>query len=585
MKLTEIKLFKNTPITDLVNTIHFQSKSERDEYFLNRNLFETIEFQSRFNFIKDRGTITVPHAYKECQGVNYCTFLSEFENERMYAFVHRIEYLNDNATKLYIQIDGVMNDTQSTVLETLNNVHVIRQHYTKNEYAQNLKRLRTNSDVLKTSTKAYVEQNLYRFTDMVVIFQSSVSLSANFGTRDDPNISTSTGSYRDGVSSPMNLYAVIQDDFEDMMTHLSDYPWIAQNLKKIIMFPLEFVDLNNDTEKVKLGDTSFDGLRKFKSNKFTKDKELNLISYSLDELCTVYGLDKDQDLHLLRSEYTTLELYNWQGQSLNLDNGFIDDETGLKLMAIASSGNVNRIVIFPLNYKTTSFENDITGSKGVYTYKGSFLNDAFIYSNFDEIPILIDNYNLSLAKTANSRNLAESKLLTNRIADFNNEDSTIEDKMFTLLSVSTNLSTSDLLGKLETQYEFYRSQKAEQADLALTSPSITDQTTENGFSFGHNFFGITVKLSKPNEQELFKIKKYYKLFGFEQDEMMDRISSIDSMTYFNWLQIRGNYLFDNVDVQVMAETKLRLENGVRFWRNDWTNNPFKKDIMQNKMFK
>lgn len=42
MELTSFTFFKNTPLIDFQNTIHFDSNSERDDFFLNGNHYETL---------------------------------------------------------------------------------------------------------------------------------------------------------------------------------------------------------------------------------------------------------------------------------------------------------------------------------------------------------------------------------------------------------------------------------------------------------------------------------------------------------------------------------------------------------------
>nr|WNM55783.1 hypothetical protein CoNPh37_CDS0117 [Staphylococcus phage S-CoN_Ph37] len=94
-KLTDFLLFYNTPLTDYQNTIHFSSNSERDDYFLNGHHFKSINYKKiPFNFIRDRNTINLEGlTWQEAQGLNYCTFKSDFENRRYYAFINQIEYV------------------------------------------------------------------------------------------------------------------------------------------------------------------------------------------------------------------------------------------------------------------------------------------------------------------------------------------------------------------------------------------------------------------------------------------------------------------------------------------------------------
>ena len=81
MKQTVIELFKNTPLIDFQNTIHFKSNNERDTFFNDK--YETIRFTNPFNWIRDKSTIKTSLAYESMQGVNYCRFKSEFDNNEI----------------------------------------------------------------------------------------------------------------------------------------------------------------------------------------------------------------------------------------------------------------------------------------------------------------------------------------------------------------------------------------------------------------------------------------------------------------------------------------------------------------------
>ena len=124
MKVTEFTFFKNTPLTNFQNTIHFNSNKERDDHFLSGGHYPILTAQSGrpFNFIRDKGELIIAESYDNMRGVNYCTFLSEFENVRYYAYVIRYEWAGDGAVRVYLLVDGIMTYTQGNVLETLPNL-------------------------------------------------------------------------------------------------------------------------------------------------------------------------------------------------------------------------------------------------------------------------------------------------------------------------------------------------------------------------------------------------------------------------------------------------------------------------------
>lgn len=82
MKLSDIQLFKNTPFTDIVNTIHFSSEAERDEFF--NAHYEKVTFETKFDMVKDRLVIQAPISPIQTYGVNYARFKSEYEGDSWY---------------------------------------------------------------------------------------------------------------------------------------------------------------------------------------------------------------------------------------------------------------------------------------------------------------------------------------------------------------------------------------------------------------------------------------------------------------------------------------------------------------------
>ena len=575
MKTTSFTFFKNTPLTDFQNTIHFQDNNWRDIHFLQSNHYETVEdVKQNYNFIRQKLTVDVNISYEKFMGVNYGTFLSDFENTRYYVYVIQYEYVNDETTRVYMMIDPVMTFTQGNVLENLSNLKITRQHLPINEYNEYLPYLKNNDDILKTFTKSYIKTKTKAFKDFNVIIQCSADLTADFGTVDNPKIETSEGTTFDKITSPVNLYATTVADFNRLMKLLAPYPWITQNIKSVLMIPSDFIDVGT-LIKVHLHAGNFEQLYRFPSGgKNRTYTEVHELTHLMSDLYDLFDLDKREDRHLLRNEYTTSEIYSWDGQRLLIDNGQLKESTGIQITSMNVVGYINQFSFFLRNYRTQN---------GTGLMDGSFLNDAIIFNQFDEIPILIDNVNLALSKSANQRALTESKLVSGRIKTVFDKDSSLQDRFYNAASLLTNLSPSNLLGKFNDEYEFYRQQKAEQADLALNSPTITAQTNGNGFQISNDIFGLTLKFSAPNQKEWEKMKKYYKLFGYQIDEENKKLSKVDSMTIANYLQFSGNWTLRGVDNALIEQMKPQFENGIRFWHDNGTANPMNQNILNNKM--
>lgn len=586
MKLTTFRFFKNTPLIDFQNTIHFTSTNERDKFFLYDNHYDELEVKDLdFNFIRDKSTIDLPISYNDMRGVNYCTFKSDFEDTRFYAYVIEYEYLNDNAVRVYLLIDGIMTYTQGGVLTKLDNLTINRQHLPLAEYGERLWELKNNDDIITTSTKSYFHNDKILFDDLVVLMQSSVDLQADFGTVDNPKVESSYGERFDRITSPLNLYVCDIENFNKLMMKLKKYAWISQNITSLQLIPRVFMEGN--LQKITFAQNeSLQGVNYLykvsggggRTNKQVLKEQLNEKSYNMGDLYNLFGLDAIDDRHILRNEYTTTELYNYSGGQLFIDNGQLNENTGLQYEVDLITGYHNEVKIYVNDYRVEK------GNEGTL-HLGAYVNDSLVFNEFDDVPMLIDSYTLAMSRTAHQRAHTESKLVSNRISNVMDKSASLKDRFFDAASLISNFSAGGLFGKFTDEHDYYQNKKAEQADLALETPSITQQTSGNSFNIANDVFGIHFKYSKPSDSEMNKIKKYYKLFGYEVNDESERLSSIYSMNILNYVQFSGSWFIPNADVAIVEMMKAQFENGVRLWHNNNTANPMKQNILLNKMVK
>lgn len=571
-KLTDFTFYYNTPFTDFSNTILFDSNSERDTYF--NSAFDSLQFNDlRFNFIRDRGTIRISTPYHKIAGINYCKFISDFEpNQPYYAYVMDYQYINDQTTEITILIDGIMTFCQGDTLEKFDNLSVTRKHLPYYEYIVRIDELKNNDDVIKTHTKKYTDTKELLFKDLTMLIQVSCSLTADFGKIDDPKIQTSEGITFDNITAPVNLYVVKAVHFNKLMDKLSPFSWITQNIRSVSLIPS--ILLEGKSEKVNPKSYTFNELYKLKDNETTYrnsfDKQLEDISSNLDDLYKIFDLDSVEDMHLLRNEYTTSEVYTFNGDQLLIDNGQLSDK-GLQFKSSYVMGYHNEVAIYVEDYKSMNI-----------LEKGSFLNDALFIKDFDDVPIMVDNYNLSMAKSSNQRQLAESKLVSNRISNIADSGADPKDRFMDGASLVTDLSPMNFFGKFKDEHEFYKQQQAEQKDMALDTNTITNQSNNNSLGIAERFFGITVKHAQPHFKEWEKVKKYYKLFGYLVNDENAKVNP-KSMTVCDYVQFSGQFMINGIDIALNEMMKAQFENGVRFWHYNNQSNPMKQDPLNNKM--
>ena len=565
MKLTQFTLYKNTLFTDMQNTVHFNSNNERDQFFNTEFTGENVKtFETNFNFRRDMGTLKVPELFENLMGFNYCKFVNGFDNKVYYAYIVSMKYLNDNTTQLDIVIDTVMTYTQGNILENLQNVEVIRQHLPQTIMNNRMDYLRNNSDTLQTSSMMFVDSTLLGgavvFSDFYYIIQSAVVLDgdiAQFGNEDAPKMRTANGSTFDGVSTPINLYLCSGELLTEWTSKMSNYPWIMQNVKTIIKIPSILIDTSKLETKTCAGVTMW-------RLAYKKESEKLVLPFQINEkrLREFLGL-RSNETYLLRDNVINCYLTDFRGNQLNFETGKIGRENNIVLSCVF--GVTNEIDVYSENYG----ERDTSIKK-----HGFYRDNQMTITQFDNVPVMIDNYTLNKANTAYSRQLENSRQLSGRMGAITGKDSSLQDRLFNAVSVYSNVFSGGLMsapakaaGLFSNEYEYYRDQKAQFNQWKITPPTVSEGSYSNSNLIKTNDYGIWLKVSRINDDELNNLRSYFGKFGFEAMSNDNRIYDVNSWTSCNWVQFRGNYVIPDIDRELFDVLKTIFEGGVRLFHS------------------
>ena len=119
---SEVRLL-NTPLKkDEEHTLNFSSLENQTSYFLSR----TIQSFTDFTYVRDNQTIVVDKPYDQIYTCNYLMYRNNgFNNKYFYSFVTKMEYVSENSTRIYFEIDSL----QTWYFQlNMNNVFVEREH-------------------------------------------------------------------------------------------------------------------------------------------------------------------------------------------------------------------------------------------------------------------------------------------------------------------------------------------------------------------------------------------------------------------------------------------------------------------------
>lgn len=566
--LTKFKVYRNTPFNNFYTTIHFNSNNERDSYF--NGWTDVITFDNNnFNMKRSRLIVDMPINLDDTSGLNYCSF--DDGGIKYYCYITNFEYFNDEVSKATLVVDTLMTFTQGEFTNNIGYVMIDRQHLPAAEYYKNLYYLRSNPDLFHFD-KRYRYQAKMAFNDLSVVFASSADLEGDFGHADSPKLPMAKGVYYDRIPSPQALYTCTQKEFNKLNSFLSDYALIAQNITKIIQIPTQLID-NGDTTEIKI--SGFDGtVYRFYNNHISKDimngrTDLNLTFAEI--YSKAYHGSKTIPPHLFTSPNVTIEAFDFSGQKLEINPKELPDY-GLQWEIRNIMGHANELALYPKTYQSDGENADDEMNKG------TFLNNAIILSNFDEVPVLINNYNLSMSKSSFSRNLAKSRTLSGRIKSI--QKGNLQDKLFNAISLSSSIGgsaigagsvggamagvASNVANMATSEYELSRDQHVQQKEYSIESPSLSNQTTNNSFQVKEKIFGVAQKLSAPDDRTMEYLARYTGKFGYQWNRY-DKPQSITSMSLQNFLKFTGVWNLPNVPVEHMATLSALFEAGVHFY--------------------
>ena len=646
---TNFVFYANTPMTNLSKYMHFSSNQERDEFFDTAyDKYRILDISVRnFNMVRDRLTVRVTYEFDRgtfdntksfidnMQGVNYCYFYDKNTRYRYYCQVVKTEYVNDNVTLFYLAMDVMTTYFQGDFTSKIGNVHITRQHLTQERYNNNLYEL-SNRDSLRVSPPRIIFQKHLQLArswtisddgslsfgsstaGLWLVFQCSSDLSSDFGSIDEPKLVTSSGSIYDYVTSPVDLYCIGMSDGNELFKKLGDYPWIQQNIKTINIIPNDFID-TDDLERVsgKVITTKYN-LFKMKSNSTSdiKDKShINSINVNFSKVDNIisgnYNISISEEKHLYNSSYFKFYCTNWAGSSVELLPEKLP-ERNLEWDIQSIIGYDNKISMFPIGYNSEN-ENTDSDTRKIDVPIGEYLNSSLLFTSWDTLPVLIDNYKMSLSNTAYDRKMAEENKLSNQWDNALNGtyDNSFDGRMFSAMNVANTVLGGvvsggmsgarfgpagalvgagaglggNLMGNWRSEYDYYRQLKAQQDQMQIKTPTVINASMGNAFAYKNGVFGVSVKLYSASKEDLRRALKYHRTVGYEWD-YYEELGNVNSMSHINYVQFDGEWIMEGVPSEFQKIAKDLFKQGVSLYHNpDRVANPFNQDVLLNRRVK
>ena len=101
---SEVILLKTPLEKDSEHTLNFNNVESQTSYFLSR----AIQRFTDFTYVRDNQTIVVGKPYDQIYTCNYLMYRNNgFNNKYFYAFITKMEYVSENSTRIYFEIDSM----------------------------------------------------------------------------------------------------------------------------------------------------------------------------------------------------------------------------------------------------------------------------------------------------------------------------------------------------------------------------------------------------------------------------------------------------------------------------------------------
>lgn len=333
--------------------------------------------------------------------------------ESFYYFILDVKHVAPNTTEFIVQLD-VWSTFRHKV--EFRNTFVQRGHIgiaDTNFMYKNGRYLAIQPEGLDTGNE-YAVRRVYRKSygdtqagNYDVIVYSTVELEGDWGTVENPNLTTSSGSNWEGLPNGATAYWFESaEKFVTFMMNASNYPWITQGIISIQAIPSGIVAADDRTA-VKFGTDAFDGgiagyrLHGYSNTNRGVYPAVTLGADWIDTLTTELLGTRYRNLKkFFTSPYTVLEVTTFNGTPIILKPECLgsDANSGVKLNVLAHfSQPAPRMMFVPADYN----------ADGTRTYQygddaGESLDFATGFFNFPTFSLTNNSYISFMASNAHS---------------------------------------------------------------------------------------------------------------------------------------------------------------------------------------
>lgn len=505
----QIRFLSNIPIdSNYENSLDFQTELEQRTYFLGQT---PVHQQIGATRVRD-GVISVNKLADELLSANYIMFQNlNFSSKWFYAFITDIEYINNNMSYVYYQIDDIQTwlfdveltecfvEREHTDSDDMFE-HLVDEGMNVSEYITGIKNaisLKTTSVIIFTSSK--LEDG--EIVDAVPHFYSG--LPSGIGTLqfhvmdDDGTIST----------SGLNL---IKEEITDMTNEQQ-----AESIVGGICFPESFTYASSETGDYQIAypQSLMFPARQTTLNGYTpKNKKMFNSPYCIYQLCTSEG-----------------QQVTYQPEFFNVPS------------------NQQMAMLFP----SVTMNPSILGVALAYKGESPYFNKSITFDSFPQFAFSIDGYKAWVA----SGGLAKTILHT------------AEGVTNGLVRTAGGVATENPVGAVSGLVSAGSSiaDAVITMDVARTLPNDSKGQLNGSPLMANNnaeFYTCYCTIKKDVAES---IDNYFTMFGYKINKV--KKPSRRNRPHYTYLKTKGCHINGGAPADAIRRIETIYDNGVRFWVN------------------
>lgn len=502
-----IMVFSNVPLNNTYeHTIYFENAGDQMNYFYTKQ----VKSFSSFTYLEPGKVIKIAGDVANARQWNYL-FIRNDSGKRYFHFINRVEYINDSAVKLYIELDVI----QTYMFDwKLHQCFIERMHTTSDNFGEHTipEGLETGPLIQHSSFEINLDEN-------VILLLST----------ENPFGGATTGGVMNGVFSGLGVYAVLPESAETFADKLISDAVFSESIVSMWMYPKKLVrvddswtdtrwihkvigvDSNIDyivADKISVGGDSIDYFPIKNRKTMCYPYTMMYVSNNMGG-CAVYHRERfnDNDTHHFRLI------------------GALSPDSGLQLV--------------PANYKNKS---------------GLYFEEALAHPPFPTCAWVSDTYKLWLAQNQNQLEFANNQAVISAGVG--------------IATAAGSLLTGNVMGAGAGLLSAYHgvstvlSQMAQKADVAI-QPDQSRGNHSGNINLTHDRMGYTVYFMTITNEYAEQIDKYFSRYGYKVN-IIDT-PKIYTREVFTYVKTVGALVTGKFSAEDQLKIQAIFDKGVTFW--------------------